>query len=718
MPPTATAAATQPVSEQRLQQTLAANLAAMERSHPEVARLLNEALQAVAAGDEQYRIAPDPMGGMTVFQRSGGGFTSLSPLQKTVPTVSDLFRNHHDHFRDLPAIALLSAGDGRILRWLADHPPRKFMDAELCVYIIEPDPARLLHAMMLHDFTGPHGPIDQQRFIWSVGEQWAGQIRESMQSRLMLPAPRMYLGLPAMQKAAQNTVEQIAGDINKRAAERLEAFRQWVDGRTDDDVAALLGESPPRPPRLLLMTSRLTTVLQYSTADIADAFESLGWETRTLIEQQPHEKHSFASMVDALDSFRPDVVLTLNYLRRDLPTLPPSVPHICWIQDHMPNLTTTEAGRAVDRRQFIVTAQKYKYAGEYDYPPRQCIEIGKLTRPVKLPDSWTCDGDDLVYVSHAPEQPEQRLEQLFAECRTGEERAFMEHAGRALIDAYNEDAQQAASGASPLQIQTRRQLREFVERTEQKAGRPIPYGESKRHVLNLLFDHLNNRLYRRQALMWIKHAADRRGLTLAIYGNGWNRDPDLANHAHGPVEYGPELEDITRRARINLQIVPFICLHQRLLDGIAAGGFFLVREHPGDRLIPEICRYLESYCDDTVMTTQQARQAVPKHEQQAFDDLIRRAQVLADDADPVTLTRTRQKSYHVRADRPLLPRLEDVTFNDASSVERRLDEFLDHADRRDEIMREQRHHVLEHLTYTKAARRISREIHHLLAGTD
>ena len=42
------------------------------------------------------------------------------------------------------------------------------------------------------------------------------------------------------------------------------------------------------------------------------------------------------------------------------------------------------------------------------------------------------------------------------------------------------------------------------------------------------------------------------------------------------------LEDLTRRSRINLQIVPFITLHQRLLDGLVAGGFFLVRDNPAD----------------------------------------------------------------------------------------------------------------------------------------
>ena len=43
--------------------------------------------------------------------------------------------------------------------------------------------------------------------------------------------------------------------------------------------------------------------------------------------------------------------------------------------------------------------------------------------------------------------------------------------------------------------------------------------------------------------------------------------PDFAPFARGPVKYGPELEALTRRSKINFTLEPFFSVsHQRLVD--------------------------------------------------------------------------------------------------------------------------------------------------------
>ena len=47
------------------------------------------------------------------------------------------------------------------------------------------------------------------------------------------------------------------------------------------------------------------------------------------------------------------------------------------------------------------------------------------------------------------------------------------------------------------------------------------------------------------------------------------------------MQYGPDLEALTRRSKILLQLEPYACYtHQRMLDALLAGGFTLVRSHP------------------------------------------------------------------------------------------------------------------------------------------
>ena len=93
---------------------------------------------------------------------------------------------------------------------------------------------------------------------------------------------------------------------------------------------------------------------------------------------------------------------------------------------------------------------------------------------------------------------------------------------------------------------------------------------------------LGDRMFRHEALEWVAQWATAKGRTLRIYGNGWEDHPTLAEFAAGGAENGRELNCIYRASRINLQLMPAGFIHQRALDGLAAGGFFLTRLVPHD----------------------------------------------------------------------------------------------------------------------------------------
>src|SRR5207247_108876 len=151
----------------------------------------------------------------------------------------------------------------------------------------------------------------------------------------------------------------------------------------------------------LLLTSRFTTVLQHSTRDAADALARLGWETRVLIEPSSHHHMPSRGVRGAVLEFRPDVVITIDHLRRDRPgIIPPALPFICWIQDNLANLTNRDAGASITARDFILTCSQPQYTRDFGYPARQCVYLQKLTRVPPRPAAWTSDGDDLAFVSN------------------------------------------------------------------------------------------------------------------------------------------------------------------------------------------------------------------------------------------------------------------------------------------------------------------------------
>ena len=107
---------------------------------------------------------------------------------------------------------------------------------------------------------------------------------------------------------------------------------------------------------MLLLTTRFSTVLQYSTRDTAEAFERIGWDARVVIEPSPSHRLYQHGIRQAVDEFQPDLVFQIDHLRYEHGDLfPPGVPFACWVQDHLPNLQIPGAGQAVGMRDFVLT---------------------------------------------------------------------------------------------------------------------------------------------------------------------------------------------------------------------------------------------------------------------------------------------------------------------------------------------------------------------------
>jgi hypothetical protein len=103
--------------------------------------------------------------------------------------------------------------------------------------------------------------------------------------------------------------------------------------------------------------------------------------------------------------------------------------------------------------------------------------------------------------------------------------------------------------------------------------------ESEMPKLVDLFSHqINNALFRHQSLKW---AADM-SVNLRLYGRGWEKHPWFARYARGVADNATQLSLIYQASRISLQVSPHGAVHQRVMEGLACGGFFLMRHCRGD----------------------------------------------------------------------------------------------------------------------------------------
>src|SRR4029450_13855633 len=80
-----------------------------------------------------------------------------------------------------------------------------------------------------------------------------------------------------------------------------------------------------RPLRILGITSRYTTFLQYSMRDWLSAFERLGPQTRLGTEQSDHEITGPVAFAEATADFQPDLVVCIDHFRKELGGLPANV---------------------------------------------------------------------------------------------------------------------------------------------------------------------------------------------------------------------------------------------------------------------------------------------------------------------------------------------------------------------------------------------------------
>lgn len=693
--------------------TLARNLAALARHRPELITRIDPRTIARAASDPgadaTFVIADTPSGlGTIVHRPPTGPPVSMSPGNDPQAALSHSMQQLAPLIEQRTSLGIYGLGDGYLLAALGECDAPSELGQRQCVHTIAEDEAHLVAALCLHDYAGPRGPIAQPRFRLYVGPDWSAQMAAAFAGDPMLPFPATGVAHGVAGNAIQPRVQKLAADITRRAEQLAAANTAHYASVDTAELAAVFGGDPPRPPRVLAITSRYTTVLQHSTRDVMAAFDELGCETHLVIEPADYHQITPVAIAAALAQFKPDLVFLIDHLRYEYTDrFPPQLPMTCWIQDHLANLTHPSVGPRVGVRDYVLTSIAPRYVKQSNYPARQMIDLPKLTRTPQRPATWSTEGDDLVYVSNAS----QSIDTL---TRASVEAAGGDVAMARFVTACCESI--AAVYERGESLATFADVRRVIAATDQQTAVGVS-PEAISLVVQQLHQSFNSALYRRQALRWARDVAADRGLSLGVYGSGWDRLDEFAACARGPVDYGPDLESLTRRTRINLQIVPFLCTHQRLLDGLVAGGFFLVRTHPWDRLLGEVAAYLDAHADPSIETTEDLRTVVAADRRAELDDLLERAATVADIGYPVDLieqVRCYQRARHIDTDAVLLPRLDDVSFDSAEQLAARIDRYLDDPDARAAVATEQRESIEQRLTYTAGMARVIQAIHRLL----
>lgn len=689
----------------RLKRNGARNYAALAQHRPaHYQRLITATL-----GD-RFRFAPLPGNRLSIADyRDPAKPILLTPGSDPVLAVQQTLQKLEARLMEGAAIGLVGIGDGFVLGTLSRVSPKLFMGMQVCIELFEPDLSLVHTCFMLHDYTGPLGPIEQKRFQWYIGSDWQDQYRAAIHGDLMLPCPCALVQQSTDRQLITPKIHEIGKELIQREAtlrEQNQAHYASLDASTCADVIA--GQVAARKPRVLLLTSRFTTVLQYATRGVAEGFRELGWDAQVLIEPTDHHQISKLTMIETLARFKPDLVFQIDHLRYEHEDVfPQNLPFVCWIQDHLAHLTDAKAGQRVGHRDFVLTFASPLFVDTYRYPARQCIDMPMmLTSPRRQTPAAISGAPDLVYVSNVSRDPA-TLEATVLERTAPELKDLMRDAVRKIAGIYE-------AGGS---LSSHHDMRRIISEVCAAQGHTLPDAQSARKLIEILWNPLNITLYRQQALAWVAQAADDLGLSLGLYGQGWESHPRFAKHARGSIENGEPLAQLTRSAKINLNLEPYTCFtHQRLLDGLVAGGFFLIRQHPGNTLLQELLNFLVDHFDDSVQTAASAQEKCPPSLRGALDDLLTRAACVTfeEDADPVRQVRCWQRAGVLIRQAVALPHLDDVTFTDAASCHSLMARYASAKADRESISQTQRDSIEQRLSFAAGMRMVTKRIVELL----
>lgn len=555
--------------------------------------------------------------------------------------------------------------------------------AQLAVWLHADDWSELLSNPRFHLWLGPDGAdrlIDwclrnphEGRPAWVVRQPAWDPVRTGEGQRVV----------NALAAETERAVREIQAEIRTRLGSRA-AFRSY---------AARFADRGRSPLRILGITSRYTTFLQYSMRDIADAARAAGHEFRILIEANEHVSCVPRQIVlREIAEFMPDLLLIIDHNRHeyaDAYDLP--VPYCNWIQDDLPHLFTPGAGAALHPYDIVVGLIGSHRARASGYPPGQWRFVPTpVSRSVFSPERLPADelaryACDVSFVTNLSITADEFLRRTLADARQPELRAL-------LPALYEEIGAGAVRGRFPASIpQTIAVTQEVARRLRLE----VDY-ENANRIRQFFTERLINIHFRQQVLEW---AADL-GLDLRIYGRGWEQHPRLARFARGVAEHGRELRCIYQASRINVQALPSGAVHQRVLEGLSAGGFFLMRRTAFDTLGP-LAESIRRRCLERGIETEEALwnadDAQLAADVRALNERLYAPQRLYDGfvADQQVIA---ERGYPMEAGL-LLPRYDEVSFESREEFAALAARFLSDEPLRAEIALAQRRAVDEHFSY-------------------
>jgi hypothetical protein len=564
------------------------------------------------------------------------------------------------------------------------------------LYFLAREVEELWIALHVHDWVAL---LADTRVRLFVGADAMDQVIAHLRDDRLTPWPKVSVTLDsALWPAGTNfnsLTAALAPELNAHFHRTVERLKGVYAAHTPTSLPDALASG--RPLRVLGITSLYTTYLQYSMRDWLAAFRALGHDTRMMIEHGDHQVQTNLVYAEACVEYVPDLVLMIDHCRGEMTGLPEVVPCVMWIQDQLPHIFSKRLGSAQGPFDYVLGFGRQECVDQFGYPAERFMPARIGVNDQRFAPSAVVRSAepefrcDVSYVSHASTPAEEILADALRRVDSDDTR-------RLLTDIFDRLRGIYDSGGCVTEASELHDLFAAAQATHRLRITEVD------PLMDLFRHRINNALFRHQALHWVADT----GADLHLYGNGWERHPRFSPFARGPADNQTALPDIYRTSRINLQVQPHGAVHQRLCDGLAAGGFFLIRYCPAD-VVEGVYKSIWDWClANSIRTDDELQWRATPEIHQLLGQLAK-----LKGRDPFSLGVPLVTSMALAADgdytgsaRSVWPEYDQVSFDSADSLRARLGQYLKHQEEREAITKTMRQRVIDRLTYTATTRRL------------
>ncbi len=397
-----------------------------------------------------------------------------------------------------------------------------------------------------------------------------------LEDRLGSALPGCVLSTPVAPPASRPDPAPLVQTIRRATARQQQEHRTLalqMNAVYADGASRNAWSDGSRPLRFLIPTTRYSTFVRHSAHDLAAALRAAGHEARVLHEESDSARLVTVGYLRALDEFRPDAAILINYARRHLgDAVPKGLPVVTWVQDHMPHLFGPGVAESLGPFDFLV-GHMHESLFEYE------TIAPERARFLFVPASETtfhdgpCDpalgrdlACDIAYVSHQSE-PTQALHDRLRAAFAGSPLALR------MIDVIHPIIERSGDAVGEaLRLRSCVAMDAHWDEAGLDRDPHIRQAVQANYIAPML-----ERCFRHATLAWAAACAQKLSLSLRIHGNGWDAHPTLARYAAPALEHGEPLRTLYQTAHVNLHISPASNAHQRVAECALSGGLMLRR---------------------------------------------------------------------------------------------------------------------------------------------